>query len=59
MKKSIRFVISLLLVFTLLVPSIAPVLAADWNGSAADGNVGNVSGSTGGFAVKSGFAVEN
>lgn len=46
-KKSFRFVISLLLVFTLLVPSFAPVLAAEWNGSSADSSVGNVAGSTG------------
>ena len=57
MKKSFRFVVSLLLIFTLLVPELAPVFAADWNGGSADSNVGNVSGSSGGFAVMSGFAV--
>ncbi len=42
MKKSFRFVVSLLLVFVLLVPVVAPVLAAEWNGSSADSSVGNV-----------------
>lgn len=59
MKKTFRFVVSLLLVFMFLVPIVAPVLAAEWNGGSADSSVGNTSGSTGGFAVKSGFAAES
>ena len=57
-RKGFRFVVSLLLVFTLLVPELAPVFAADWNGGSADSNVGNVSGSTGGFAVHGDFHIK-
>lgn len=52
MNRYVRLVVSLLVSLILVVSSVLPTLAAEWNGSTADTTVGGSSPSTGGYGIK-------
>ena len=58
MKKSFRLVVSLLVSLILIASSVLPAFAAQWNGSTADGTVGDSSTVTGGYGIKGAWADE-
>lgn len=59
MKKTFRFVASLLLSLILLVSNVLPSFAAEWNGSTADGVVGGSLSGSEGYGIKSDWAINH